>query len=79
MTKLQIMIVDAETNDSVLRDMTEEEFLDFSMSIEDSKARKDEAKAKLENAKKALMDLGLTEEIANQIVGIPNEPATISD
>ena len=69
MTK-KITLINAETNQVVERELNEQELADFTLSIESGLQRKNEALAKLTNAKNALLALGLDPVIAAQIAGV---------
>ena len=73
MTK-QITIINGETNEVIVRDMSPEELAEHEATILESATRKAESLAKKQNAKDALLALGLDSVIAAQIAGIDETP-----
>jgi hypothetical protein len=69
----QITVFNGETNEIIVREMTEQELTEHNATILDAVNRKNETLQKKLDAKNALIALGLTEEIANQIAGV-SEP-----
>jgi hypothetical protein len=65
----QITITNGETNEVIVREMTEQELTEHNATILDAANRKKETLQKKIDAKNALLALGLSEEIANQIAG----------
>ena len=71
----KVTIIDAKVDEVIEREMTSEELTEHKMSVESGKARRADAIAKVQNAKNALMALGLDEIVASQIAGVQiNEP-----
>ena len=66
----KMTIINAETNEIIEREMTPNELKDHKATILDGLNRRNEAGAKKENAKNALLALGLDSAIASQIAGI---------
>ena len=67
--KNQITITNGQTNEIIVREMTKEELTEHNATILDAANRKNETLQKKIDAKNALLALGLSEEIANQIAG----------
>jgi hypothetical protein len=67
--KNQITITNCQTNEVIVREMTKEELTEHNATILDAANRKNETLQKKIDAKNALLALGLSEEIANQIAG----------
>ena len=65
----QITITNGETNEVIVREMTEQELTEHNATILDAANRKNETLQKKLDAKNALLALGLSEEIASQIAG----------
>ena len=65
----QITITNGETNEVIVREMTEQELTEHNATILDAVNRKNETLQKKLDAKNALLALGLSEEIAIQIAG----------
>ena len=74
--KNKVTIIDAKVDEVIEREMTSEELTEHKMSVESGKARRADAIAKVQNAKNALMALGLDEAIASQIAGVQAEQST---
>lgn len=69
MTNLQIKIVNCETGEEIIRDMTEEELAQLELDKKAQKQRQEELAAKAQ-ARQAILDrLGITEEEARLLVG----------
>jgi hypothetical protein len=65
----QITIINGETDEIIVRDMTTEELTEHQATILESATRKSELLAKKQNTKNALLLLGLDSTIAAQIAG----------
>ncbi len=65
----QITITNGETNEIIVREMTEQELTEHNATVLDAANRKNETLQKKLDAKNALLALGLSEEVANQIAG----------
>ncbi len=74
----QITVFNGETNEIIVREMTEQELTEHNATILDAVNRKNETLQKKLDAKNALIALGLTEEIANQIAGVSEQSISIS-
>ncbi len=73
----QITVFNGETNEIIVREMTEQELIEHNATILDAANRKNETLQKKLDAKNALLALGLSEEIANQIAGVAEQSTPI--
>lgn len=69
MTK-QITLINGETNEVIVRDMTSDELAEHEATILESATRKAAFLAKKQNTQEALLALGLDSSIAAQIAGV---------
>ena len=66
---IKMTIINAETNEIVEREMTSDELKNWEQVIAESNLRRDNASTSKQNAKDALLALGLDPIVANQLAG----------